>query len=142
LADSDLSSHADVRLLLLLPMLSPALGLLFFDHAINIKKIGTYIDKVLRPALVEILGPIRTMRYEEEVAQYEQRKFLRFLPFALPLLLMFAAVPIGCLVATFPTVCGQGWWAWAIWVAGLAMTLSYLIFWQYFQWRLASMVRL
>src|SRR5438094_227548 len=62
-----LSSHADVRLLLLLPMLSPALGLLFFDHAINIKKIGTYIDKVLRPALVEILGPIRTMRYEEEV---------------------------------------------------------------------------
>jgi hypothetical protein len=37
-------------------MLSPALGLLFFDHAINIKKIGTYIDRVLRPALVEILA--------------------------------------------------------------------------------------
>ncbi len=79
-----LSEHADVRLLLLLPILSPALGLLFFDHAINIKKIGTYIGEELRPALVAILGPIGTMRYEEVIAQYEQRKFLRFLPFALP----------------------------------------------------------
>jgi hypothetical protein len=54
-----LSSHADVRLLLLLPMLSPALGLLFFEHA---KKIGTHIDKVLGPALVEILASSSAVR--------------------------------------------------------------------------------
>ncbi|HXM23621.1 MAG TPA: hypothetical protein VN948_20355 [Terriglobales bacterium] len=127
-----LSGKAHLLLLLLLPILSPALGLLYFDHAINIKNIGNYIRDCLKKTLVTAAGDVELMRYEEIVSQYERRRILRFLPFGLPLFLTFAAVPIACLAATFWAVDIRGGWIWGLWATGLIMTVAYLVFWQFF----------
>lgn len=119
-------------LLLLLPILSPALGLLFLDHAMNIKNIGNYIRLHLKKILASAAGDTRLLAYEDFVSRYERRAILRFLPFGLPLFLTFAAVPISCLTVTFKPVHLMGGMIWILWIAGLLMTLAYLTFWQIF----------
>src|SRR6266487_2734697 len=46
-----------VALLLLLPILSPVLGLLWLDHAHNIRNLGDYINATLRPLITGAIGP-------------------------------------------------------------------------------------
>jgi hypothetical protein len=119
-----LAQKGELSLLLLLPILSPSLGMLYIDHAINIKHIGYYINT--HPIL-------RLMRYEEVVRSYEQRKLLRWLLYGLPIFIIFAGVPIGSLTVTFPILqktpeTGM----WMLWSIGLILLLVYLSFWLYF----------
>jgi hypothetical protein len=121
-----LAQKGNLSLLLLLPILSPSLGMLYLDHALNIMNIGNYINTQLKPIL-------RLMRYEEVVRSYEQRRLLRVLPYGLPIFIIFAGAPIGSLTVTFPilqetTETGM----WMLWSIGLILVLVYLSFWLYF----------
>lgn len=118
-----------VELLLVLPILSSVLGLLWLDHAHNIRNIGDYINTTLRPSIVGILGEggERALAWEEHVDVYERRAFLRFLPLGVPVLVLFAAVPVASLARTGGSV-GSGW-QWVLWIGGGLLTISFLALW-------------
>jgi hypothetical protein len=126
-----LAQKGDLWLLLLLPILSPSLGMLYLDHAINIMNIGNYINNQLKPTL-------RLMRYEEVVRSHERRRLLRVLPYGLPIFIIFAGVPIGSLIVTLSVLLKEPetemWMLgmWTLWSIGLILVLVYLSFWLYF----------
>lgn len=125
-----LSDKADPRLLLILPLLSPALGMLFIDHSYNITNLGNYINKRLRPLATAAAGDSRLLGYEEFVDKYEQNKLLRFLPLGFPLMLLFAGFPCAALV--FSVIKLEHAWAWTLWAAGVLMVITYIALWTVF----------
>lgn len=118
-----------VELLLLLSILSPLLGLLWLDHAHNIRNIGDYINVTLRPLIAGSVGPggEHLLAWEEHVDRYERRAFLRFVPLGVPVLVLFAGVPVASLARTVGSV-GSGW-QWLLWVVGVALTVCFLMLW-------------
>jgi hypothetical protein len=127
-----LAQKANPLLLLLLPLLTPALGLLFIDHAVNISNIGRYINTVLKAQLREAAGDSRLLGYEEWVDTYEQQPVWRLLPFGIPLVLLFNVVPVASLIYTAVKVDTAGGGGWALWVMGLVLTTVQLCFWVVF----------
>lgn len=125
-----LSDKADPLLLLVLPLLSPALGMLFVDHSYNITNLGNYINIQLRPLAISVAGDSRLLGYEEFVDQYERNKLLRFLPLGFPLMLLFAGFPCAALVFSASDV--EHVWTWALWTAGVLMVVAYLALWAVF----------
>jgi hypothetical protein len=122
-----LTEKVPPTLLLVLPLISPALGMLFVDHAFNISNLGSYIQEQLRPLVTHAVGDQRVLGYEEFVRRYEQNRLLRFLPFGLPLTLLFAGPPLGALVFTWSQL--KATWALALWIAGLVLFVAFLALW-------------
>jgi len=122
-----LGKQADSMLLLLLPLLSPALGLLVIDHATNIGNIGQYINTVLKPLLQEVASERRLLCYEEWVDRYEEQPVRRLLPFGIPLVLLFNVVPVGSLIFTATQIPNA--WLWVLWSLGVVMTAVQVGFW-------------
>ena len=122
-----LSGKADPMVLLILPLFSPALGMLFVDHSHNIRNLGDYINLRLRPLAVAAAGEPRLLAYEEFVRQYEQDKLRRFLPLGLPLSVLFVAVPFG--VLAFLSARIEHLWVWALWGVGLLMAAAFSVLW-------------
>lgn len=118
---------ADPLLLLLLPLLTPSLGLLFIDHATNIRNIGEYINTHLKPLLREASTEERLLCYEEWVDTYEEQPIRRLLPFGVPLVLLFTVVPVISLAFTLTHLTMM--WEWLLWLMGLAMTAVQVGFW-------------
>jgi hypothetical protein len=87
----------DPRILFLIPVVSPILGLLWLDHATAIRHLGMFIQNKLKPALFERVGG-RLPDYEQFVRGLELRRFERGL-LAWPIVLMFAVIPGGTLFA-------------------------------------------
>jgi hypothetical protein len=125
-----LGDRADPRLLLLLPLLTPALGMLFLDHAANIGRIGEYINTVIKPVLREATGEPRLLGYEEWVDEFEEQGLERLLPFGIPLVLAFTIVPVASLAYLAPRL--DDAWSWALWVVGLIATATQVVFWYRF----------
>jgi hypothetical protein len=125
-----LSNKANPLLLLLVPILSPALGMLFVDHAYNIDNLGTYIKNTLAPLVNKIAATSGLLGYEQRIDQWEQRKLYRFLPLGLPLFLVFSVAPIGALVFSFRSI--EEVWTWVLWGLGAVLTAIYLVFWTSF----------
>jgi hypothetical protein len=103
-----LSNNADRLLLLLLPIVSSSIGLLWYDHARNIDSLGTYIRENLR-----VFGG-----YEQRIDELEVSE-LRRVPMTLALLVLLVVTPIAGLVVTFRNVHGS---LWALWVGGLLVS--------------------
>jgi hypothetical protein len=122
-----LSSKADPILLLILPLLSPALGMLFVDHSYNIDNLGSYIKSRLRPTAAAATGNPDVLGYEDFIDAYEQNKLFRFLPLGLPLTLLFAGPPLAGLLFTWEQLKDR--WAWALWLAGLLMFIAFVWLW-------------
>lgn len=116
-----------VELLLLLPILSPILGLLWIDHAHNIRNIGDYIGTTLRPAVNAVAGDDTgsLLGWEDYVDRYEQRSLLRFLPLGAPVIVLFAGIPLAALIRTTPDLGTV--WQWCIWAAGALLTASFIV---------------
>jgi hypothetical protein len=125
-----LAQKADPRVLLVLPLLTPSLGLLFLDHAANIGRIGEYINTVLKPLLRDAAGDQRLLSYEEWVDDYETRSLERLLPFGIPLVLAFTMVPVGALVYLAARI--DEVWSWILWVIGALLTTVQVVFWYRF----------
>lgn len=125
-----LSDKADPRLLLALPIVSSALGMLFIDHAYNINNLGSYINKRVRPVVREASGSTRLLGYEEAMDTYEENKLLRFIPFGLPLTILFSGVPLASLGFAIKSL--DAGWAWAVWALGLVLAATQLTLWVLF----------
>lgn len=122
-----LGKQANPMLLLVLPLLTPSLGLLVIDHATNIGNIGQYINTVLRPLLQDAAGETRLLCYEEWVDRYEEKTIRRLLPFGIPLILLFNVVPVASLIYTATRIPNA--WAWVLWSSGVLMTAVQVGFW-------------
>jgi len=120
-------------LFLVLPLLSPAFGLLFVDHSLNIRKLGTYIQEHLGPILVREARDEQLFQYEHWVRDYETRRVLRWVPFGIPLLLLFGGFPVTALVLTYPTSLRlihptlEPAWAWGLWGGGVVLATTTLL---------------
>lgn len=122
-----LSGNASPILLLILPLLSPALGMLFVDHSYNIDNLGSYIKSRLRPMAVAAAGHSSVLGYEDFIDAYEQKKLLRFLPLGLPLTLLFAGPPVAGLLFSWGQI--RDGWALALWIGGLLMFIAFVTLW-------------
>lgn len=105
-----LSDKADRLLLLLLPIVSSSIGLLWYDHARNIDSLGDYI----REHLTAYGG------YERRIAALE-RSELRRVPMTLALLVLLVGTPISGIVLTFHQLHGA---LWALWACGILLSAA------------------
>jgi hypothetical protein len=104
-----LSDKADTRLLLVLPIVSSAIGLLWYDHARNIESLGDYIREEM-----PVFGG-----YERRIAALERKEWRR-VPMTLALLILFVGVPVAGLVLTIDRV---HHFQWLLWACGLALSV-------------------
>ena len=117
-------------LLLLLPIVTPSLGMLFLDHALTILRIGRYIDESIVPVVRECANRLDLMSHEERI--YEKRRGIArsLVLFGIPLVLLFNAVPIAALIILPPHLfSGVAWLAWSV---GLLLTITEVGLWIYF----------
>jgi hypothetical protein len=118
-----LSDNADRLLLLLLPIVSGSIGLLWYDHARNIDSLGSYIAENMQ----SFAG------YEQRIDELEVSE-LRRVPMTLALLVLLVGAPISGLVVTFRDVHGS---LWALWACGLLVSASCTFF--LVRWMLAGL---
>jgi len=104
-----LAHQADERLLLLLPIVSSSIGLLWYDHARNIESLGDYIRRDM---------PV-FRGYEERIAQLEDTE-LRRVPMTAALLILFVATPIAGVIIPIDRVDGA---LWGLWSVGLVLSV-------------------
>jgi hypothetical protein len=107
-----LSDGADERLLFLLPLFSIALGFLWLDHARVIGNKGAAIES-LAPIVDRVTNETGLLRDEARVRVDEQRSWARWIPFGVPILIVFVAVPVIALVRLYdePSSSAQAlWW--------------------------------
>lgn len=110
-----LSSRADLKLLLLLPILAPAIGLLYLDHAVVIGLMGSYIQNTFG------------YNWEKTIRTRERDVPSRFLVFGIPIILIFGGIPIGALIASYSVLAEA--WTWALWILGASLVFVFLYFW-------------
>src|ERR1700677_3308141 len=89
LAGLAFTQYGDHRLLLLIPVISAILGLIWLDHAANISNIGDFIKGQIMPALQRAAGMEALPDYETVVREYERTPGGFFRVFGLPPFLIF-----------------------------------------------------
>jgi hypothetical protein len=89
---------AGAQILLVVPILSPMLGMLWIDHAINIGCIGVFLQTEVLPAVGQAAGLKHVPNYELKVRDLEGRRMLRIFVFGFPIFLLFAGLPIAALL--------------------------------------------
>ncbi|MEU9509404.1 hypothetical protein AB0D32_24350 [Micromonospora sp. NPDC048170] len=128
-----LSEKADIRMFLLLPVLSAALGLSVVSQYRDIRIAGQYIEQVLRPTIARYTSEPGLFGWE---AFYWQRKHDGHVAQALAMGMIFPGVSVLALAVTFPGIQGAGdKLAWAV---GAVMLLILIGAWSN---RLREMVR-
>ena len=85
-------------ILLMIPMLSSVLGMLWIDHAINIANQGRFIEKEVIPDLKKSIDLPHIPNYEVSIRRLEQRAGLRLFVLGAPILLIFAGIPVAALL--------------------------------------------
>ena len=95
------AQHGDPRVLFVLPILSPILGMMYVDQDANIGNIGRFIQNSIVPELARATGVTRLPDYEVFVRDFERRGRYRVVLFGIPILFMFALVPLGALILPF-----------------------------------------
>ncbi len=128
-----LSETADLRLLLLLPLVSAALGLNVVSQYRDIRIAGEYIEQVLRPAIAQYTGNGNLFGWD---AFHWKRKHDGHLAQAVAMGLIFPGFSAIALAITLPAVhtVADG----VAWAIGAGMLLLLLASWAN---RLAEMVR-
>lgn len=108
-----LDSHAERELLLVIPVVSPTLGLLWLDHHHNIARIARYVRSELW---------IWTPSWETWIRRpsYEHRRWWHHI-FWNAIRLLFWGAPLAILAAGVP-VRHRSLGAWVIWAIGLVLT--------------------
>jgi hypothetical protein len=84
--------HTNPLVLLIIPLLSPMLGIIWADHAINIGNIGRFIQNELTPRLGKLLRS-DLPDYQNWISAFESRRATRALLLVSPMLLIFAILP-------------------------------------------------
>jgi hypothetical protein len=89
------------EILLLIPMVSSVLGMLWIDHAINISNQGSFIQRVIMPELMQSIDLPSIPNYELSIRRMEKRAGLRLLVLGVPILLIFAGIPLAAILYAF-----------------------------------------
>jgi hypothetical protein len=124
-----LSQHASPLLLLLLPVVGSALGILFFDHASWIENLGRYIAATIQPIVAAAGGDRRLLSWESDYRRGTRRTSM-LLRSGLPLLVMFAAGPITASISSLAYLDHP--WAWWVWSIGLMLEVVLLLLWVHY----------
>lgn len=88
--------HANPLVLLVIPVVSAMLGIIWADHAINIGNLGRFIQHGLMPRLSKALN-YGLPDYEASVRRFEQQQGSRLILLLAPMLLLFALLPAAAL---------------------------------------------
>lgn len=131
---SDKGQGADV--LLVIPILSPMLGMLWIDHAISIACIGTFLQRTVTPALAKVIGVPALPDYEEKVRELEARTGLRVFVFGFPIFLLFAVLPMAALLYALlqaADVSSPSFWGPAL--LGVSLVVIFVAMWARLVWR-------
>jgi hypothetical protein len=119
IAGAVVASRLDDEFLLVLPLVSSVLGLLWLDHARNIELIGSYIANKLW---------LWEPSWETYARQLERRMRSQVLEFALPMSLVFAGGSVAALVITaLGGLHGSG--TYVLWGLGFVLASLYLVAW-------------
>lgn len=90
----------DARILFIIPVISPMLGLLWLDNAVAIRKLGLYIQDALLPFIVQHAGGA-VPNYESYVRKLEKDRIGRGALLGLPVLVIFGVIPLLALLLPF-----------------------------------------
>ncbi|MEU7826242.1 hypothetical protein [Catellatospora sp. NPDC049133] len=125
-----IAQKADIRLLLLLPMISGALGLLAYDAARDVTTIARYIRDQLAPLVAQYVGDRRLFQYEAHLLQ--DRGVLRRLLPSVVTGLVFPGISLGCLYVAWPYLqTPLDWTAWGLGTVLLTLNATaWLTLWQ------------
>jgi hypothetical protein len=88
-----LSNVVDPRVLFVVPILSPILGLIYLDHALAIGNMGRFIENTLIPRIASLLRQPDLPDYEQYVRQLESRHDERIVLLWVPIAALFAILP-------------------------------------------------
>jgi hypothetical protein len=117
------SEKADIRLLLVIPIISAILGLLISSQDFDIRTAEGYVRTVLRPILAEYTGDDHLWRWHEQLLERRRAVFVGLTRLA-PLGLLFPGAAVASLLVTVAGLrTGLDWLAWAL---GLVLTVLLL----------------
>jgi hypothetical protein len=117
-----LTGRGDVQLLLLIPLVSTSIGLLYFDHSGAIERVGAYLDSILHPAVSSLTGDSHSLSWEKFASKAFQINWVSILAFAVPLFFLFLGGPIFATIIVLPSL--QSAWAWALWSIDVVLQAS------------------
>ncbi len=94
------ANKANPHLLLILPLASAGIGLVYQWYVMHAKHIGDYINEVLRPVLIEYAADDRVFGWEDHLRTKTYDTLSSRLAGRLAYLLLFPSVPTATLIAT------------------------------------------
>jgi len=116
--------HANPLVLLVIPLVSPMLGIIWADHAINIGNLGRFIQHRLMPLLSGTLQ--RDLPdYERFIRQFEQQKGRRLILLLAPMLLLFALLPAAALFLAWAVATVRDPLFWSLLAIGSGLILIF-----------------
>jgi len=118
------SQHASELVLLVIPILSPLLGIIWCDHAINIGKLGRFLEKEIIPALDKRLNyPVPD--YEKSVREFEKELWPRFVLLIAPRLVLYGILPVMAIIVAYNAAVMHGPLFWGLAAIGAAVILLF-----------------
>ncbi len=120
-----LSGHADLLILLVLPLLSTAARLLYHNHNPYIKLVSAYLNDQLRPLVTDRLGEPGLLGWHERSAEYQRGPRWRRLAHPVGLGLLFPVPATVALVLVVPRLSSP--WAWLAWAGGWLLVLAQVV---------------
>jgi hypothetical protein len=117
-----------MRLLLLVPVISAILGLIWIDHATNISNLGDFIRERLTPALKTAAAMESLPDYEDAVRLYERRKMAVLRLFGLPPFLVFVLTPLVAMLIALDAA-RHGWLFWSLFGLDIVLLAVFVAYW-------------
>lgn len=118
------SAKADAMVLLIVPIISPMLGIIWADHAINIGNLGRFIQIRIIPTLSSVLQR-DVPDYEVTIRAFERQRGQRLILLVAPMLLLFAVLPIASLVLAAAVVASHDEPFWVMTIIGTALIVIF-----------------
>ncbi|MFE9691377.1 hypothetical protein [Micromonospora sp. NPDC005806] len=122
------SEKADVRLLLVIPIISAIVGLLISSQDFDIRTAEDHVRAVLQPILMEYCGDDRLWRWHDQLLTRRRAVFVGLTRLA-PLGLLFPGAAVGSLIFTAARL--RNGLDWLAWVLGLMLTALLLTGWSH-----------
>jgi hypothetical protein len=116
--------HANPLVLLVIPLVSPMLGIIWADHAISIGNLGRFIQHRLMPLLSEALKQ-ELPDYESFIRQFERQKGRRLILLIAPMLLLFALLPAAALFLAWAVAAVRDTLFWTLISIGAVLILIF-----------------
>jgi hypothetical protein len=117
-------AYSSNRVLLIIPLLSPMLGIIWADHSINIENLGLFIEWKLMPRL-EVILKYKLSDYETRARPFETRLWRRFFLLIAPRLLLYAILPAAALILACVVAPVRDAVFWALVAIGITLILIF-----------------